>query len=137
MIGIAVLDHNVAAGVVGVSSATPGEIVEEDIVLNDNVGNAIDIDVFITASLVVEDIALNQYAFCAVIDLQNVVVIAVVENIVPQCDPANPVGTAWFADQVLDLDHQCACTGSAVSNIKTFHGDPLTIKAGDHGAVVP
>ena len=71
-----------------------------------------------------------------VVDLQDVVVVAVVQHVVAQRDAADVLVAARLADQVLNLDDECASTWSTVSDVKTFQGDSPAIEAGHNSTIV-
>ncbi|OGO15116.1 MAG: hypothetical protein A2Z14_17995 [Chloroflexi bacterium RBG_16_48_8] len=88
---VAILDHDVAAGVILIDAPTPGEVIEEDIVLDDDVGDAVDVDVLVAAGLVIENISFNEDIPGTVIDLEDVVVVAVVQDVISQRNPADAI----------------------------------------------
>ena len=90
---VAVLHDDEGRRVVGVGPAAAREVVEEDVVLDDHVGDAVDVHVLVGAGLVVEDVALDRDAARAVVDLQDVVVPGVVEDVVAEDDVLRPVSS--------------------------------------------
>ena len=135
--GVAVLDDDVAGRVVAVGAAAAGEIVEEDVVLEDHVGHAVDVDVLVAAGLVVEDVVFDGDVPCPVVDLEDVVIEAVVQYVVAQHDAADVIGPAGRADEVLDLDDKGSGARPSVRHVEAFEGDPLAVEAPDDGARVP
>lgn len=132
---IAIFDDDIAAGVVGVGPAAAGEIIEEDIVLHDDVFHTIDVDVLITSSLVVENIAFDDDIVGAVIDLQDVVIVTIMQDIVTQDDVAD---TAIAA--TVDVHNERTCARPRMPDFKPFDGDALhaigVAVGGDHPVIV-
>ena len=126
VVGVGILDHDVTGGVVVVAAAAGGEIVEEDVALDDHVVDAVDVDVLVGAVLVVEQIADDPDVAGAVVHFKDVVVEAVVQDVVAQRDAAG-----FGLEAVLDLDHQGRGTGAGMGDVEAFDGD-----AGDVGVVV-
>src|SRR5512135_1757270 len=89
-ITIAVLNHDVGLGVSGDAPPTAGEIIEEDVVLNDHISHTVHVDVLIGPLLIVEDIVLHGDKTCAVQDLQQVVVIRIVKDVVAESNVFRP-----------------------------------------------
>src|SRR6185436_11408833 len=85
---VAVLDHHERAGVVA------GKVVEEDVVGDHGVPNAIDVDVLVPAALIVKYITLDCDAYAAVVELHQVIEGAVVNDVVPECNVAFTVQSA-------------------------------------------
>ncbi len=83
---VAVLDHNIAARIVIVYPPAALKVIKEYIVLNDDIRDAVDIDMLVAPGLVVEHIAFDCDLACPVIYLQEIVVVAVMDNIIPEND---------------------------------------------------
>ncbi len=115
---VAVFNDDKAAGVIVINPATAGEVVEENVILDDYGRDAVDVDVFVAAGLVVEEVALDGDMMGTIVNLQDVVVIAVVQDVVANDDMAHAAVAA-----TIDMEYQSPRTGTAVADLKTFDGD--------------
>ena len=85
------IHYDVAAGVVAVRPAAVSEVVEEDIVLHHDVGDAVDVNMLVGTGLVVEEVVLYENAARAVVDFKDVVIVAVVQHVVTQHNAADEI----------------------------------------------
>src|SRR6266496_3393264 len=82
LLAVAVLDHDEAAGAAVVHPPAALEVVEEHVVLDGDELLAVHVDVLVGAGLVVEHVALHGDVHRRVVDLEEVVVVAVVDHVV-------------------------------------------------------
>ncbi len=123
-VSVGILDHDVAGGVIADGSARGGKIVEENIVLDNHPIHRVDVDVLVTAVLVVEQVAAHRDVAGAVVDLEDVVVVAVVQDVVLKRDVVG-----FRAAAVLDLDHQCPGACAAVGDVESLDGNAADLAA--------
>src|SRR5690606_7192053 len=117
VVAVAVLDDDVAGGIAGDGAAAAGEVAHEDVFLHGDMFDAVDVDVLVAVSMVVEQVAADLDVAGAVVDLQDVVVVAVVEDIVDDADA--------FGAGVGDLHDERAGAGAGVRDVKALQRDAL------------
>ncbi len=136
VISVAIFNYDIAGGIVSVAPAASGEVIEENIILNDHVTNAVDVDVFVGARLVVEHITFHKDIRSPIIYLQDIVVVAVVENVVSKSYTTYPLRTARLADEILYLNDERPCPATGVGDIKTLQRYSLALETGNDGAAM-
>ena len=83
---VAVFADDETAGIVGIGAPAAFKIIHEYVVLYRYIFNTVDVDMLIVAGLVVEDVAFDQNVMRAVVNLQNIVVVAIMHNVVTEGD---------------------------------------------------
>jgi len=86
LILIAVFDDNIMFGSVDLRTITSRKVVEKDIVLNGDIGDAINIQMLFGISLIVKKVIFHCHESRSVIYLEQVIVVGIAEDIVAEDD---------------------------------------------------
>ena len=74
----------------GFWSSTAGEIIEEDIILNNDIADAVHVHMLFVYSLVVEHVVFNGNEAGSIVDLEQIIVVGVVKNVIAENDIFRP-----------------------------------------------
>ena len=131
---VAVLHDDEVLCVFGDLAAAGYVVVEEHVVLDGHVCDAVHVHVLLAWSLVVEEVALHRRETDPMVDLEKIIVVRVMENVVPQHDVLRPDFTASVHDhdvarrsrprvsQLEPLDNDVASSVDVQHRARMFEG---------------